>query len=238
MPQFRSLADLFARLGAVVGSPVSVDAVLTVVTQTCVEAIEGAEAAAVTLRRNGKFDTVAATSDLPLQVDRIQYELNSGPCVDAVLRNAVFHSNDLRSETRWPNFARRAVEETGVLSMMSFRMFFEEGDWLAGLNVYAIKPSAFDDLAETTGLVLSTHAALAITAALRQQRIDNLEQALATNRDIGAAIGILMSRHLATRQQAFDMLRVASQHSHRKLVDIALDVIEAGDLDYPGPRHD
>jgi hypothetical protein len=34
------------------------------------------------------------------------------------------------------------------------------------------------------------------------------------------------------------MLRVASQHTHRKLADIALDVIDTGDLDYPGPRHD
>lgn len=241
MPEFRNLADLFARLGLAVGSPQGVEELLSAVTKARVEAIQGAEACAVILRRKGRFETVAPTGELATQVDAIQYELGTGPCVDAVLHEAVFRSNDLRCETRWPHFARRAVEETAVRSMMSFRVFFEDGDLLAGLNVYARQPNAFDDLAETTGLVLSTHGALALTAARRQERIKQLEHdlncALASNRNIGTAIGILMTRHLATQQQAFDMLRVASQHSHRKLADIALDVIDTGALEYPGPRH-
>jgi hypothetical protein len=234
MPEFRRLADLFARLGVVVGTTLAADEALSVVTAAAVQAIDGAEAAAVTIGRNQKFETVAATSDLPLQVDKIQYDLMSGPCVDAVLEHTIFHSNDLRDDQRWPEFAARAIAETGVLSMMSFRMFFEEGDLVAGLNVYSTDTDAFDDLAETTGLVLATHAALALTGAVRLERIENLERALATNRDIGVAMGILMKAHLATKQQAFDMLRVASQHTHRKLGDIALDVIDTGDLLLPG----
>ena len=238
MPEFRELADLFARLGVVIGSGLDADEVLAVMTAAAMDAIESADAAAVTIRRDGRFETVAATSELADQVDNIQYELGSGPCVDAVLHRAVFRAGNLSTVARWPEFARRAVAETGVHSMMSFRMFFEDDDVLAGLNIYSTKPNAFDDLAETTGLVLSTHAALALTAALRRERIQNLQQALASNRDIGAAIGILMNRHLATQQQAFDMLRVASQHTHRKLAEIAHDVIDAGQLDYPGPRRD
>jgi len=148
VPEFRNLADLYARVGAAIGSPSNVDQVLTTVTTTAADAIQGAEAAAVTIRRNGRFETVAATNTLPQRVDSIQYELTSGPCVDAVLQDTVFHSTDLRAETRWPDFARRAVAETGVLSMMSLRMYFEDSDLLAGLNVYATKPNAFDDLAE------------------------------------------------------------------------------------------
>jgi hypothetical protein len=233
MPEFRSLADLFARLGVVVGTTRSADEALSVVTAAAVEAIDGAEAAAVTIGRNQKFETVAATSELPLLVDKIQYALMSGPCVDAVLEHTIFHSNDLRGDQRWPEFAARAVAETGVLSMMSFRMFFEDGDLVAGLNIYATDTDTFDDLAEATGLVLATHGALALTGAVRLQRIENLERALATNREIGVAMGILMKAHLATQQQAFDMLRVASQHTHRKVGDIALDVIDTGDLQLP-----
>jgi hypothetical protein len=233
VPEFRGLADLFARLGVVVGTTSAADEALSVVTAAAIQAIDGAEAAAVTRGRNQKFETVAATSDLPLQVDKIQYDLMSGPCVDAVLEQTVFHSNDLRSDQRWPEFAARAVTETGVLSMMSFRMFFEEGDLVAGLNIYATRTNVFDDLAETTGLVLATHGALALSGAVRLERIENLERALATNRDIGVAMGILMKAHLATKQQAFDMLRVASQHTHRKVGDIALQVIDTGDLLLP-----
>jgi AmiR/NasT family two-component response regulator len=105
------------------------------------------------------------------------------------------------------------------------------------MNFYATSPNAFDDLAETTALVLSTHAALALAGAIRRERIDNLERALQTNREIGVAIGILMTRHLGTQQQAFDLLRVASQRTHRKISDLAQDVIDTGDLEFPGPGY-
>ncbi|MCW2658134.1 MAG: hypothetical protein JWR06_2327, partial [Jatrophihabitans sp.] len=54
---------------------------------------------------------------------------------------------------------------------------------------------------------------------------------LASNRDIGVAIGVLMGLHRVTREQAFDLLRVASQGKHRKLADVARDVADTGSLD-------
>ena len=44
------------------------------------------------------------------------------------------------------------------------------------------------------------------------------------------AIGILMDRHRFTRQEAFDVLKVASQNSNRKLADIAVEVADTGIL--------
>lgn len=58
----------------------------------------------------------------------------------------------------------------------------------------------------------------------------HLEIALASNRDIGTAIGILMNAHLVTQEQAFSMLRTASQHGHRKLREVANEVIFTGSL--------
>jgi hypothetical protein len=90
--------------------------------------------------------------------------------------------------------------------------------------------------------LLADHAA----AKLRLKRLDtalqkqltraaNLEEALATNREIGQAIGILMATEHVTADQAFEQLRTASQHSHRKLRDIAADVAETGVLT-PSPE--
>ena len=46
-----------------------------------------------------------------------------------------------------------------------------------------------------------------------------------------------MHQHKITQQQAFDLLRIASQHTHRKLVDIATEVAETGTLELPSlPR--
>jgi ANTAR domain-containing protein len=78
-------------------------------------------------------------------------------------------------------------------------------------------------------------------AVIRQQRLSmalaqesdkshHLAQALATNRHIGQAIGILMATYKLTAEESFDLLRGVSQHSHRKLRDIADEVSQTGTL--------
>jgi AmiR/NasT family two-component response regulator len=64
-----------------------------------------------------------------------------------------------------------------------------------------------------------------------RERVDNLERALSSNRDIGTAVGVLVAQHKLTRDQAFDLLRIASQNTNRKLHDVALDVIDTGTVD-------
>ncbi|MGI8664858.1 MAG: ANTAR domain-containing protein [Jatrophihabitans sp.] len=59
----------------------------------------------------------------------------------------------------------------------------------------------------------------------------NLQIALTSNRQIGTALGILMANHKITDTAAFTLLRTTSQRTHRKLRDIADDVVQAGCLD-------
>ncbi len=61
-------------------------------------------------------------------------------------------------------------------------------------------------------------------AAVRHDEANHLQRVLKTNREIGVAMGILMAGGTLTSQQAFDQLRIASQHLNRKLHDIAADV--------------
>jgi hypothetical protein len=65
-------------------------------------------------------------------------------------------------------------------------------------------------------------------------RAAHLAAALASNRDIGVAIGILMSLHKITKEDAFDKLREVSQQTQRKLRDIAIDVAETGTVETLG----
>jgi len=80
--------------------------------------------------------------------------------------------------------------------------------------------------------VLDTESRL----AKAQNQVTNLEVALGSNRDIGTAIGILMNSQLVTQEEAFTMLRVASQHTHRKLREVANDVIFTGVMAPLPPR--
>lgn len=226
------LADLFIRLGRELTSQHTVEDVLHIVSRRAYELVPSAEHAAISRGSNGKFETVAATSDVPLLVDRIQYRLMAGPAVDA-LGNGAYRVGDLATNTSWPEFGRQAAGEYGIHSLLSVRMYLEDDDLLAGLNLYSSERDAFDGSDQTTATLLATHGALALTAARRQSKIDNLERALQTSRRIGTAMGILMASNKFTEQQAFDLLRIASQSNHRKLHEVADQVVQTGELDVP-----
>jgi len=74
---------------------------------------------------------------------------------------------------------------------------------------------------------------LADLVTAHRTRADNLGIALTSNRQIGVAIGILMANHKLTSDDAFDLLRRVSQRSHRKVHDLALEVIDTRMLELP-----
>jgi GAF domain-containing protein len=228
------LASLYAHVGAELSAERSQSEVFDVLTRVAVARVSGSDWASISEGRLGRFVTPAATDEAARAVDAIQYELGSGPCVDALRKDVVFWTDDLATDRRWPRFARRAVDGHGVRSMLSYRLFVEDDQVVAGLNLYSTRPAAFDREAHIVGTIVATHGALALKAAAAREQIVHLERALNSNRDIGTAIGILMFEHKITRSQAFDLLRLASQHANRKLIDVAFDVIESGVLHLPG----
>jgi AmiR/NasT family two-component response regulator len=56
------------------------------------------------------------------------------------------------------------------------------------------------------------------------------ERALATSRDIGMAMGVLMGRHAIDSDAAFTLLRDSSQHSQVKIRDLAIEFLRTGQL--------
>lgn len=231
------LADLFARVERDVADAAPGSA-LEVVVQMARDTVPGAEMAGVSMGRGGRFSTRAATDDRVNQVDRIQYELGTGPCVDAIAEDTTFTVSDLRADPRWPAFGPRAFADTGILSMQSFRMFLEHDLGLvAALNLYSDQLDAFGADSETIGMLFATHGALAVAGAVVRDQAHNLLHALEHSRDIGVAMGVLMQKYKVTRDEAFDLLRVTSQALHRKVADIAATVGDTGELpEVPSPR--
>lgn len=190
-----------------------------------------AEWASITVLRQRTLRTVVSSHDQAVQADTIQYELRSGPCVDAAVDDAVYLTGDIRSDARWPEYGRRVHEELGVQSVLAYRLQLLGDDSAdAALNVYSTSLDAFDDDAVRHGTLLATQCALLVSAHLANDRAANLVQALGSNREIGVAMGVLMNQHHVTRDEAFAMLRVASQDSNRKLVDVATQVADTGEL--------
>ena len=156
--------------------------------------------------------------------------------MQALTQSDLVWADDLSTDRQWPRFAPRAVQATGVHSMASYRLFLTQ-DRRAALNFYASRSHAFDRLALGIGTIFASYASLTLLNDLHHDKIMNLERALESSREIGTAIGILMARELCTADQAFDTLRTASQHTHRKLRDIAAQVKDTGALPGLPPHH-
>jgi len=203
--------------------------------EATLERMPGAEGVSVSLLERGHFTTQASTHDWARDADDLQYELGHGPCVEAVLDEGVYASGDVASDPRWPDWGARVLADHGIHSVLANRLVLH-GDRpaLASLNVYSRTRDAFDEEAVHLGVLLAAHGSLLVSALMARDAADHLAEALKTNREVGVAMGVLMHRHRLTRDEAFDLLRVASQTAARPLVEIATEVVEAGDVPFDG----
>jgi transcriptional regulator with GAF, ATPase, and Fis domain len=195
---------------------------LETIVNLAVESLDACDFAGIFLVEKGEISSPASSNDIPRRVDEIQAELGEGPCVDAIKEREVFRTGELTNETRWPKFSDRAHEETGIRSILSIRLFVEE-DTMGALNLYSTAPEAFDDGDVALASVFAAHASVAMAAAHREETLEQKAQ----SRDlIGRAKGILMAQSGVTEEQAFDMLRRASQRMNVKVRDIAQRMTE------------
>ena len=186
-----------------------------------VPGVDEGSVSVVTGRRN--IGSQAPTGDLPIQVDALQEETQQGPCLDAAYEQLTVRVTDMASETRWPEFARRA-SQAGAASMLSLQLYVE-GDNLGALNLYSRTPNAFDDESEQIGLLFASHAAVAYAGVRKEAQLAN---AVASRDLIGQAKGILMERYKISPERAFLVLTRVSQNTNRKLHEIATELVRYG----------
>jgi transcriptional regulator with GAF, ATPase, and Fis domain len=224
------LAEIFATIARELQAESGPEKTHERITRAAVDLVDGCDHAAISLvKRRRAIQTIAATDDVPERVDEIQYEVREGPCLEAIDEHDIFLIADLAEETRWPRFSHRAVKETGVRSMLAFQLIVAD-DTMGALNLYSRKVGAFDEQARGVGAILAAHAAIAMAAAQEKQHAGDLEDALQSNRRIGMAMGVLMARGHLGEDEAFALLRRASQFLNVKLRDIAERVVETGEL--------
>ena len=133
----------------------------------------------------------------------------------------MFITGSLSQEQRWPEFAKRAHVETGVESILSLRLFARE-ETMGALNLYSLQPDAFDEQDVAVGSVFAVHAAVALATAKHDEQLENKSQ----SRDlIGMAKGIIIARQNVSEDEAFDILRRASQRMNVKLRELAARVV-------------
>jgi GAF domain-containing protein len=187
------------------------------------EVIDGCHHAGISLVKGGRrIETPAATSDVALKGDRLQYELHQGPCLDSIATQEAVVCPDLLAETRWPVWAPRVARELGIRSMLCFQLF-TTGQSLGALNLYSEDVNAFDEHDQTVGLALAAHVAVALAAS---REIDTRDIAIVNRTVIGQAEGILMERYDLSAEKAFAVLKRVSQDSQTKLALVAGELVK------------
>jgi GAF domain-containing protein len=220
--------QLWRDLSQVVLAERGLDDVLGEVTDLASRAIPGAESTSITLVRGDKAFTAAHTGEMALAADELQYERGYGPCMDAGRAGVVLRIDDMTTEQRWPDYTAR-VTEVGVRSSLSMPLPYQ-GTSIGALNIYSSKVAAFaspDSLAVAT--VVADAVAVAVANADAHHRLGeqarNLRLAMDTRAVIEQAKGVLMAQRHVDAEQAFEVLREASQRYNRKLRDIAAGIV-------------
>lgn len=230
------VASAFAEMARAVFSSGSVEQTLSQVVGLAVTTIEGCDFASIFVREGGEGRTQVCSDPVVAEVDAAQRGAGEGPCLDAASHGQAFYAADLLDDRRWPRFGPEAAAR-GMRSLLALPLAAD--GTVGALNLYARYPDAFGVIDRARGLLLAVVAGLAVSAAQAQEeeerRMANLHAALASREIIGQAQGILMERERITADQAFDILRRASQHLNLKLREIAQNLVDTGERPNTGP---
>jgi GAF domain-containing protein len=233
--------DEFARalteLGSVMLEMPSVERAIDDVAALAAGVVSPPASCGITLERGAQPFTVASSGAMAAHVDEVQYARNDGPCLEAMRTGHAVTVEDMARETRWDGYPAHALAY-GVRSSLSLPLTIDERT-RGALNLYAALGSAFPQEVHQRVELFARQASAVLTVVTRQSRqvvlSDQLREALANRSVIDQALGIVMDQQGCDAAQAFAVLREASQHSNRKLRDVAAELVRTVSGSVPAP---
>ena len=201
---------------------------LETIVRVAAGALPSMAGASVTLTRrtHQAYETAHASSDRIRQVDETQYDSGSGPCVDAIVTGAEVQA--LIPARVWPKFSAVA-EQMAIRSVWSLPLAVQARP-AGALNLYWNASAPWETESAEPARLLAQQAASVLLSGMALARSEHanltLRRALETRTVIGQAQGVLMARQGSSPDEAFDILRRASQRTNRKLRDVATEIVE------------
>jgi GAF domain-containing protein len=207
----------------------TLDTVLELVSSLARSSIQDVHGVSVTLRQAERVETRYATGELVAALDGVQYRERQGPCMTAMEVGRPQNVSLAEMETRWPRFAA-AAGDAGIGRVLSVPLHVQ-GRPIGAMNLYAREGDGFGPADESRARLFAHHASVvlanAAAFATAEARASQLLEALESRDVIGQAKGIIMAREGCDAEEAFDVLRRASQRTHKKLRDLAQEVVDS-----------
>ncbi|MDQ0800153.1 GAF domain-containing protein [Arthrobacter sp. SLBN-112] len=228
----QDMAEDFERLVDLIGATEDIksvlDAITTFAAATMTETTGTSIDCAVTLRRRKHTATIGGSSSNAVVLDRIEQSLGDGPCVDALETGAPVLLGDVDSDPRWPEY-REALSAAGIASALGVPMALQD-DAGAVLDFFAPATGLFSERAVSEAVRFADMAGMALRLAIRiasaDQRAEHLKAAMDTRTAIDVACGIIMAQNQCSKDQAFELLRRASNTRNQKLNDLAQSLVD------------
>jgi GAF domain-containing protein len=226
-----------ARLAALLLREDAAGAALRLVTVVVTEALPGSIGAGVTLGTEGTGSTAAASCPVVERADELQYGLDEGPCLTAWRRQVVVRIDEIRTEPRWPRWAR-AVEPLGIRSSLAAPLT-TAGDRIGVIQVYSPDSAAYGGREERLLTLLARQTAMLLitlrTTESTRRLAEELVEALRAENVVGRAEGLLMMRDGVDGGTASATLRRAAEESGQEVREVARRLVETGALPHRPP---
>jgi GAF domain-containing protein len=235
------LSDAYAELAGLLLSSESFDDFSQQVAELATRAVPVATTCGITVSLDGRVVTVASADPLGRLLDEEQYDIDEGPCLEAVRTGEAVSAPDVASEDRWDRYPS-VVHEHGIGSIYSVPLLVR-GRSLGALNMYADAAHAFTPEVRSLVRALAHLTAAGMAGALKNfdeiTLTNRLRRALSTRGVIDQAVGIIIAHQHLTPEEAFAVLRRISQTRNVRLHEVARDLVTRASSGLPPvPRRD
>ena len=214
-----AIADALAAAASAIHGARTLEETLDAIVHAACEVVPGIDHAGIAAcDRDGGVETRAGTARVVWELDELRHGLGEGPCSDGCRDDPVVVLEHARGE-RWPRYVAEAADR-GVKAQLSLRL---DSDDLGAccLTLYSVGDTVPSESRHAAEL-FAAHASIALG---HRREHHQLQEAIASHKLIGQAMGIVMERYQIDEERAFQYLARASSTGNIKLRAVAEEVV-------------
>lgn len=195
----------------------------------CVALLGASEAGVVLADPAGNLRVLASSSERMRNLELFEVQNHDGPCLDTWRSGTPTSEADLAGSTdRWPRFSPVALA-AGFASAYALPMRLRDNR-IGALNLFADQPDGLSLADAALGQAMADVASISILqerfAHEHHALTDQLQTALNSRVILEQAKGVVAEQAKLDMDGAFDLLRGYARGHHRRLGEVALEVID------------
>ena len=192
--------------------------------EACAKAYPASAVAVLVVNPRGGLELLSATSHRADEIELLQIQSETGPCVDAVTTNERIVASGSEMVERWGSIGT-AILDAGYGAVHAYPMHWR-GRPIGGLNIFVDGDTGPDVELGQMFADLVTLAVLHANDISADQLVARIHEAVSSRAIIEQAKGVLAHRLQADMDAAFGELLAESRRNGQSLTAAAQEVVE------------